>query len=70
MAIFVFMTMRAEPGTVVGDGKSASSGRGGESEGFWRVGWGGGGELIRLRLGLDIGEGRAGGRARERRGCA
>jgi len=70
-AIFVFMTMRAELGMVVGDGKSASSGRGGESEGFWRVGWGeGGGELIRLRLGLDIGEGRAGGRARECRGCA
>jgi len=70
-ATFVFMTMRAELGMVIGDGKSASSGRGGESEGFWRVGWGeGGGELIRLRLGLDIGEGRAGGRARERRGCA
>lgn len=42
-AIFVFMTIRAEVGTIVGDGKSASSGRGGESEGFRRVGWGGGG---------------------------
>lgn len=70
MAIFVFMTMRAELETVVGDGKSASSGRGGERDGFRRVGWGGGGgELIRLRLGLDIGEGRVGGRAKERRVC-
>lgn len=68
MAIFVFMTMRAEVGTVVGDGKSASSGRGGEREGFRRVGWGGGGgELMRLRLGLETGEGRAGGRAKGRR---
>lgn len=69
MAIFVFMMIRAEVGTVVGDGSSASRGRGGEREGFRRVGWGGGGcELARLLRGLESGEGRAGGRASKGRG--
>ena len=71
MAIFVFGMMQAELRFVVGDGRSASSGHGGERGGFVRVGWGvGGGEFMRLRLGLDTNDGRVGGCTKMRRCCA
>jgi len=55
---------------VVRDGKSARSGRLGEREGFLCVGWVvGGGEFMRLRLGLDTNDGRAGGCTKMRRCC-
>lgn len=71
MANFVFGMMQTEVCFVVGDGKSASSGHGGERKGFLRVGWGvGGGEFMRLRLGLDTNDGRAGGCTKIRRCCS